>query len=123
MPAMRATITATAAETRILVEDESGDRLIARLPSLACAGHPRALPCLLEALALWCGTKVPVVLYVDEQFSWERSHLSDALGFGLDTLFCEVEVVPLEPRRRRRAKRLTGLGSFARERSARGRTG
>jgi hypothetical protein len=120
---MRATITATADETRILVEDASGDRLLARLPSLPCAAHPRALPCLVEALALWSGTKVHVVLYADERFSWENSGLSDALSFGIDTLFFEVEVVPLEPRRRRTAKRLTGLGSFARERSAPRRTG
>ncbi len=120
---MRATITATADETRILVQDASGDRLIARLPSLPCASHPRALPCLVEALALWCGTKIPVVLYVDERFSWDASGLFDALGFGVETLFYEVEVVPLEHRRHRSAKRLTGLGSFARERSARRRTG
>lgn len=113
---MRATITASAAETRILVQDAGGDRLQARLPPLTCASHPRALPCLIEALALWCGAKVPVVLYVDKRFSWEQSGLSDAFGFGFDTLFFEVEVVPLEPRRRRGAKRLTGLGSFARER-------
>lgn len=119
---MRATITATASETRILVQDASGDRLLARLPSLRCAAHPRALPCLVEALALWCGAKVPVVLFVDERFSWEQNGLSDAFGFGLDTLFFEVEVVPAEPRRGS-VKRLIGLGSFARERSARRRTG
>lgn len=106
----------------VLVQDTSGDLLLARLPPLPCVSHPRALPSLMEALALWCGTKVSVVLYVDEQFSWEATGLSDTLGFGIDTLFCEVEIVPLEPRRRG-AKRLTGLGSFARERSARRRTG
>lgn len=115
---MRVTITATPTETRILVQDPSGDLLLARLPSLTCAAHPRALPCLMEALALWCGSKVPVVLYVDERCSWEQSGLSDALGCGLETLFFEVELVPLEPRRRRGGKRLTGLGSFARERRA-----
>jgi hypothetical protein len=120
---MRATITATSDETRILVQDASGDRLLARLPSLTCAGHPRALPCLVESLALWCGAKVRVVLYVDERFSWEQSGLSDTFGFGLDTLFFEVEVIPVEPRRHRSAKRLTGLGSFARERSPQRRTG
>ena len=116
---MRATITATANETRILVQDASGDRLLARLPSLSCAAHPRALPFLVEALALWCGAKVHVVLYVDERFEWEDSGLSDVFGFGLETLLFEVELVPLEHRRSRGAKRLTGLGSFARERSAR----
>ena len=113
---MRATVTATAEETRILVQDASGDRLVARLPPLRQAAHPRALPSLVEALALWSGARVRVVLYVDERFSWDQSGLSDALGFGLDTLLFEVDVVPLEPRRHRGAKRLTGLGSFARER-------
>lgn len=118
---MRATITATPYETRILVQDATGDRLLARLPPLGVAAHPRALPSLLESMALWCGATVPVVLYVDETSDWEWSGLCDALGFGLETLFFEIEVVPLE-HRRRRAKRLTGLGSFAPERSGRRRT-
>ena len=120
---MRATITATPTETRVLVQDGAGDRLLARLPPLAAAAHPRALPTLLESLALWCGTTIPVVLYVDEQFDWQQGGLADALGFGLTTLFFEVEVVPLEHRRDRRAKRLAGLGSFALERTAHRRTG
>jgi len=112
---MRATITATPTETRVLVQDGTGDRLLARLPSLRAAAHPRALSTLLESLALWCGTIVPVVLYADESSDWQRSGLSDALGLGLDSLFFEIELVPLEHRQRRR-KRLTGLGSFARDR-------
>ncbi len=119
MPAMRATITATAAETRILVEDESGDRLIARLPPLSLAAHGRALPTLLEALTLWQGQTLPVVMYVDESFDWTRSGLADALGFGLETLFYRVEIVPLEARRHQRPKRLSGLGSFSAERRRR----
>lgn len=116
---MRVTVTATDEETRILAQDASGDRLLARLPSLKDAAHFRALPCVLEALALWCGAKIPVALYVDERFGWSQSGLSDAFELGLDTLFFEVEVVPLAPVRQRRAKRITGLGSFARERSVR----
>lgn len=113
---MTATITATASETRILVQDESGDRLIARLPPLSSVAHCRALPALLEAIALWHGQMLPVVMYVDESFDWGRSGVADALEFGVDTLFYRVEIVPLEARRRARAKRLGGLGSFARER-------
>lgn len=120
---MRATITATASETRILVQDASGDRLLARLPPLSATSHPRALPSFLEALALWRGSRVPVVLYVDETCAWPSSGLTDAFDFGLHTLFFEVEVVPLEHRRRRHAKRLAGLGSFALERSAQWRVG
>jgi hypothetical protein len=123
MPEMRATITATSAETRILIEDDSGDRLIARLEPLRLAAHGRALPTLLEALALWGGQMLTVVMYVDESFDWTHSGLADALGFGLETLFYRVEIVPLGAHRRRRPKRLSGLGSFASERRGRRRVG
>jgi len=75
MVIMRATITATTSQTRVLIEDESGDRLLARLPPLTQVAHPRALSTLLEALALWCGQPVPVALCVDETFDWQRSGL------------------------------------------------
>jgi hypothetical protein len=120
---MRATITAAPTETRVLVQDATGDRLVARLPSLSAAAHPRALSALLESLALWCGATVPTVLFVDDQSDWQRSGLSDALGFGIETLFFTIEIVPLEPHRQRRARRLTGLGSFADERSFHRRAG
>lgn len=120
---MRVTVTASDEETRILVQDASEDRLLGRLPPVRHAAHRRALPCLLEALALWWGTKIHVVLYVDERCGWVQSGLSDVFEFGLETLFFDVEVVPLEPGRPRRAKRITGLGSFARERSVRRRSG
>jgi hypothetical protein len=75
---------------------------------------------LLESLALWSGSPLHVVLYVDETSSWERTGLVDALGFGRDELFFDVEVVPREAGRPR-AKRLGGLGSFAWERRIGGR--
>jgi len=112
---MRATITAEVSQTRVLVEDESGDRLVARLPPLISAAHPRAMTTLLEALALWCGRPVPVVLCVDEPCDWELSGLTEAFGFGTESLFHHVQVVP---RRGQHPKRLSGLGSFAKERAA-----
>lgn len=115
---MQVTITVTDRQTRILVQDETGDRLLAQLPPLSSARHPRALPTLLESLALWSGAAVPVVLSVDELSDWQRSGLSDVLDFGTETLFYRVEVVPLQYTRGRRPKRLRGLGSFASERSA-----
>jgi hypothetical protein len=122
---MRASITITAWQTRVLVQDETGDRMLAQLPPLSSLMHPRALPTLLEALALWCGQAVPVVLSVDESFDWQRHGLSDALDFGIETLFYSIEVVPLERERHRgvRPKRIRGLGSFASERAAGRRTG
>lgn len=122
---MKASITVTARQTRILVHDETGDRMLAQLPPLASARHPRALPTLLEALALWCGQVVSVVISVDELFDWQRSGLSDALDYGTETIFYTVEIVPLERERGRgqRPKRLRGLGSFASERAAGRRVG
>lgn len=122
---MKASITVTARQTRILVHDETGDRMLAQLPPLSSVRHPRALPTLLEALALWCGHLVPVVISVDELFDWQRSGLSDALDYGTETIFYTVEIVPLERERRPgpRPKRLRGLGSFASERAAGRRTG
>ncbi len=120
MVMMRATITAEVRQTRVLVQDESGDRLVARLPALISAAHPRALATLLEALALWCGKPVPVVLCVDEPCDWELSGLTEVFGFGTETLFHHVQVVP---RRGEHPQRLSGLGSFAEERAAARRKG
>jgi len=116
MHAMTATITATSAETRVLVTDEMGDRMVARLPPMATA-HRWALRTLLESLALWTDRPVRVVLYADDSYEWERHGLLDALGFGGDSLHLDVQVVPFSSRRRgRTAKLLRGLGSFAPER-------
>jgi hypothetical protein len=110
---MTATVRTTLRETRLLVCDATGDRLIARLPPLQ-ASHRWALKTLLESLALFSGERLRVVLCVDESSSWERLGLCDALAFGEQSLHLDVELVPHETPR---AKRLTGLGSFAFERS------
>ena len=115
MYAMTATITVTATETRVLVVDETGDRMVARLPAMATA-HRWALRTLLESLALWADRPLRVVLFADESFEWERHGLLDALGFGNDGLHLDVQVVPMTPRRARRGKYLRDLGSFALER-------
>jgi hypothetical protein len=55
--------------TRILVSDPQGYTLLkGNLAPHTC--HPRALPTLLDALALWEGTMLRVVLSVDE---WDAS--------------------------------------------------
>ncbi len=109
-----ATITAQSASTRILIQSGGQDLLIARLGSLQSA-HRHALRTLLEAVALWHEAQVRVVLCVDEQCDWERTGLLDALGFGRETLHLDIDVIPAQSARRR-AKRIGGLGSFARER-------
>ena len=117
---MKATITITDSQTRILVRDEMSDLVLAQLPPLSSAAHLNALPTLLQSLALWCSHPLHVVLFVDELFDWQQSGLSDAL-LG-ESLFYQVEVVPLQ-HAHHRPKRLAGLGNFARERAIRRRFG
>lgn len=115
MSSIRATVTAARSETRILIADAAGDRLVARLGPLDTA-HRYALRMLLEAVALWNQQSVDVVLCADDSSDWQRAGVVDALGLALETLLFKVELVPPGTRPRRRAKRLTGLGSFATER-------
>ena len=115
MSSIRATVTASSCETRILVQDSLGDVLLARLGPLEFA-HRYALRMLLEGIALWEQQTAEVVLYADDSFDWHRVGLFDALGVARETALLKVELAPGEPRPPRRATRLTGLGSFARER-------
>jgi hypothetical protein len=115
---MRVTITITRAETRVLVQDANGDCMRARLPAFTSCTHHRALPTLLESLALWCNQAVPVVLCVDESFEWRRTSLSDTLDIATGAFLYQIEVVPLPRESQSRAKRLTAA-AFARERSVR----
>ena len=118
---MMATVRVTLDETRILVSDETGDRLLARRPALHAS--PRwALRTLLESLALWSDRRLRVVLHADDSCDWQRLGLADAFEFATDVLHLEVDIVPHEIRPGR-AKHLTGLGSFERERRLRRRAG
>jgi hypothetical protein len=109
-----ATISVDKALTRVLIQSEGRDLLVAQLPALETA-HRHALRALLEAVALWHQSRVRIVLCADDRFEWERCGLLDALGFGSETLHYEVDVVPYDVRAGR-AKRIGKLGSFARER-------
>ena len=74
--------------------------------------HPRALPTLLEAIALWQGEHVRAVLSVDASGDGYGTRLSRELFdvFEPTPLF-SLAIVPDRPRRRRR-DRLNGLGDF-----------
>ncbi len=80
------------------------------LPSPA---HPRAMATLLEAMALWQGTKVRAVLSVDDRdgacdTTFYREAFTD-FGGPLYTL----DWVPACRRARRRHRDLAGVGVFA----------
>jgi hypothetical protein len=118
---MTATVRITTDETRILVGDETGDRLIGRLPTLK-GSHRWALRALLESLALWSQRRVRVVLCADDSCDWQSLGLSDALEFASDSLHLDVDIVPHEVRHGP-PRYLVGLGSFRRERCLKRRLG
>jgi len=74
--------------------------------------HPRALPTLLEAIALWQGEQVRAALSVDVSGDGYGTRLSRELFDVLEPtpLYC-LDIVPDRPRRKTR-DRLDGLGDF-----------
>lgn len=118
---MLAIIGITPDETRILVRDEAGDRLIARLPALH-GSHRWALRTLLESLALWSQRRLRVVLSADDSCDWQSLGLADAFEFASDSLHLDVDIVPHEARPGH-SRHLVGLGSFRRERDLQRRVG
>jgi hypothetical protein len=119
---MTASVRITLDETRILVRDEAGDRLIARLPALH-SSHRWALRALLESLALWSQRRLRVVLSADDSCDWQSLGLADAFEFASDSLYLDIDIVPHEGRPCRHPRHLVGLGSFRRERDLRRRVG
>ena len=97
--------------TRVLVQLDDDDVLKAVLRAPSSPPHPRALPSLLEAMALWHQTPVHAVLCANEEESWCRLGLVDDLWLGTDTAHYTVELLPRDCNRERR-QRITGLGSF-----------
>lgn len=104
-------IAASAAETRVLAMDGPSVTLLkARL----CRepAHPRALATLLEALALWQGSRVRAALCVDDALLSRDSGLyHGAFDFG-GPLY-SIDWVPGPLARRRRVRDVRGMGDFA----------
>src|ERR1700761_1961320 len=97
-------------ETRILATAGPTETVLkARL--LSSVAHPRAVPTLLEALALWQGSPVRAALVVDDPHgtSATRLGLDSWAGVSAPPLY-EVELVPRRERRHRDA--LDGMGAF-----------
>src|SRR5215468_5906670 len=95
--------------TKILVRADDNEMLKAVLPA-ATTPHPRALPTLLEAMALWFQAPAHAVLCATEQAWWYRLGLLDELYLSADTVHYTVEL-----RQRGHAhhpQRIAGLGSF-----------
>jgi hypothetical protein len=114
------TIKASSLETALLVKQGPDELMIARLGPGSFA-HRRALPALMEALALWFQSRIYVVLCAQTEEAASSTGLVDGLGCGLGTLHFEVDV--LLPGPRRAGTRLRGLGDFRELRREAGRRG
>lgn len=114
------TIKASSTETALLVKQGPDELMIARLGPGSFA-HRRALPALMEALALWFQSRIYVVLCAPTEEAASSTGLVDGLGCGLGTLHFEVDV--LLPGPRRAGARLRGLGNLRELRREAGRRG
>jgi hypothetical protein len=98
--------------TRVLVTCGPDELLRAYLPPPSRVRHERALPTLLEGLALVLDQQLRVVLSVDGREAGFCLGLTDELGLGHRRIFYAVEVVERRVRRRR-GDRIRGVGDFA----------
>jgi len=99
-------------ETRVLATDGPGRPLIkARLTS--SPWHQRAVPSLLEALALWQGRQVHAVLVAGDMDSTSVTSLCpDLASEQARTPLYTLDVVEGRRRPPRRSDRIDGLGDF-----------
>lgn len=105
-----ALLTTTPEVTRILVRMD--DDVVLKAALLRCYGlpHRRALPTLLEAMALWHQAPVRAVVSAGDLTSWSQLGLAEDLDGGVTTVHYHVEMrAPV----RERGQRIRGLGSFA----------
>lgn len=104
------TMVPTSTETRLLMMHGPDEVMRARLSPITQA-HPRwATPMLLEALALWYGQRLRVVLSADAEDCLYELGLGDGLGVTASSMHYAIEVPA--PRKRPPGRRLRGLGDF-----------
>ena len=107
---LRLTIVPRRHETRILMTEGPDDVLVARLGPVTAAHHRWAAPMLLEALSLWQGRPLRVVLSAESEDYLCSLGIVDGLGLGVSSLHYVVDIV--DPREVRRGRRLRGVGDF-----------
>lgn len=115
MDAIKVTIRATDRELRIRVVQHHNDLLVAQFgPTMF--GSPRALPMLLEALALWFQQRLCVAVYAASEVIASSTGLVDDLGCGLATFhfIVDAEIGPSR-RRSRRLRRRTSAAVGAQD--------
>lgn len=99
-------------ETRVLAIGQAQDPLLKARLSLS-PSHPRALPTLLEALALWQGEKVYGALIADDRVNTcETTLFTDCFAIVDPTPLFQLTIVGHIGAQDRR-KPITGMGHFA----------
>jgi hypothetical protein len=99
-------------DTRVIAMAGPGDTILkARL--LRQPSHPRALPTLLEAIALWQGEKVRAALCAAERDGASDSSLYREAFTDFGGLLYTLDWVPAAALGRRRPRDLRGVGDFA----------
>jgi hypothetical protein len=106
----RLTIIPRHAETRILMTEGTDDLLVAKLSPVTGPHHRWAAPMLIEALSLWQGSPVRVVMSADAEDYLYPLGLGDGLGLGASNARYAVDIV--DARARRPTRRLRGLGEL-----------
>jgi len=97
--------------TRLLLSHGADEFVRAILPPASQVRHERAMPTLLEGMSMLLDSPLCVVLSAaDEDFGY-RLGLTDEMGLGLRSLFYRVEVTE-RVHRRRRGRRISGIGDF-----------
>jgi hypothetical protein len=105
-----AILTTTPEVTRILVRMDDDVVLKAALLPRYWPPHRRALPTLLEVMALWHQAPVRAVVSVRDVASWSQLGLAEDLDGGVSTAHYTARMrAPV----RDRGQRIRGLGSFA----------
>jgi len=105
------TIAASQAQTRLLLTQGSDELMRAVLPPASRVRNDMSGPLLLRGIASWLDQPLRVVLYVDADRPWSCLGLTDGLGCARDSLFYTVQVIE-RGARRRRGRRLRGIGDF-----------
>ena len=90
---IRVALAPTPNTTFLLATNDMGNEILRARLAAPSQINRWAAPTLLEGLALWCQTRLSVVLAVDDEAASSELQLSDGAGHGWGTLFYDVEVV------------------------------
>ena len=104
-------LSSSASRTRLLLLDGRDELMRAVLPPGRSLRQRRAATALLEGIALWLDTRLSVVLSADDADTSYFLDLVDEFGCPARSVYFDVSLV--EPRARRRPRRIGGVSDFA----------